>query len=117
MILLMLILFAVFSYVIVDEGTLDQDTVALRNILLFSVVLQMFAMLHPLSMRINYYFLFFIPVLIPKIVNRCKKQYANIGKIAAVVMTVYFYYYFINMMITDNDPLNIFPYIPFWQNM
>ena len=117
MILFLLILFAIFSYVVVDDETLDQDTVALRNMLLLSVVLQIFAMLHPLAMRMNYYFLIFIPVLMPKIVNRCKKQYANVGKIAAVVMTVYFYYYFINMMITDNDPLNIFPYIPFWQNV
>lgn len=116
-ILFLLILFAIFSYIVVDDETLDQDTVALRNMLLLSVVLQIFAMLHPLAMRMNYYFLIFIPVLMPKIVNRCKKQYANIGKIAAVVMTVYFYYYFINMMITDNDPLNIFPYIPFWQNV
>lgn len=117
MMLILFIIFAIYSYVMVDDELLDQDTVALRNILLLSVVLQIFALLHPLAMRINYYFVIFIPVLIPKIVSRCKAQYANIGKISAVVMTVYFYYYFINMMITDNDPLNIFPYIPFWQNL
>ena len=116
MVLLLLILFAIYSYVMVEEESLDQDTIALRNVLLLSVVIQIFAMLHPLSMRMNYYFLIFIPILIPKIANRCKKQYVMLSKISIAVMTIYFLYYFVNMMITDNDPLNIFPYIPFWEN-
>ena len=116
MILLLLILFAIYSYVMVDDELLDQDTIAMRNLLLLSVILQMFAMLHPLSMRMNYYFLIFIPILIPKIAKRCKKQYAMIGKLSVFVMTTYFLFYFINMVITDNDTLNIFPYIPFWKN-
>ncbi len=116
MVLILLILFAIYSYVMVDDESLDQDTIALRNLLLLSVIIQMFAMLHPLSMRMNYYFLIFVPVLIPKIAKRCKKQYAMLGKLSVFVMTVYFLFYFVNMMITDNDPLNIFPYIPFWKN-
>ena len=116
MVLLLLIMFAVYSYVMVREDSLDQDTVALRNLLLLSVVLQIFAMLHPLSMRINYYFLIFVPVLIPKIVKNCKKEFETIAKISVAVMILYFSYYFIDNMVTDNDPLNVFPYIPFWEN-
>ena len=115
MIFLLLILFATYSYVMVNESDLDQDTVALRNILLLSVVIQIFAMLHPLSMRMNYYFLIFIPILIPKIATKCKKEFYLIGKISVVVMICYFFYYFVNTMIIDNDPLNVYPYIPFWQ--
>lgn len=116
MILLLLIIFAIYSYVMVDDKSLDQDTIALRNILLLSIVIQIFAMLHPLSMRMNYYFLIFVPILIPKIANRCKDQYRNISKLSIVVMTVFFMCYFIKDVITDNDPLNVFPYIPFWKN-
>ena len=116
MILLLLVIFAIYSYIMVEDKTLDQDTVAMRNILLLSVVLQMFAMLHPLSMRMNYYFLIFVPILIPKIAKRCKKQFVNLSAISVVTMTLYFFYYFINTMISDVDVLNIFPYIPFWKN-
>ena len=115
-ILILLVLFGVYAYVIPDEKKVDQDTAAMRNILLLSVVIQIFALLHPLSMRMNYYFLIFVPILIPKIANRSKDGYAQVAKVSAIVMTVYFVYYFVNGMITDDDPLNIFPYIPFWRN-
>lgn len=116
MIFLLLILFAFYSYVMVNEWSLDQDTIALRNILLLSVVIQMFAMLHPLSMRMNYYFLIFVPILIPRIATKCKKEFDIIGKISIGVMILYFLYNFIMTMVTDNDPLNVYPYIPFWKN-
>ena len=115
-ILILLILFAVYSYVMVEDELLDHDTIAMRNILLLSVVIQMFAMLHPLSMRMNYYFLIFVPILIPKIAKRCKNQYEMVGKLSIVVMTVFFMFYFVYMLLTDQDDLNIFPYIPFWRN-
>ena len=116
MVFLLLILFAIYSYVLVDDRDLDQDTLALRNLLLLSVVIQIFAMLHPLSMRMNYYFLIFIPILIPKIAKKCKKDFAILGKLSVVVMIVYFFYYFVMTMITNNDTLNVFPYVPFWEN-
>ena len=115
-ILILLVLFGLYAYILPDEKSLDQDTVAMRNILLLSIVIQIFAMLHPLSMRMNYYFLLFVPLLIPKIARHSKKQFSQVSKLSVVVMTVYFAYYFVNTVITDNDPLNIFPYIPFWEN-
>ena len=115
-ILLLLILFGVYSYIIPDDNKMDDDAIALRNILLLAIVLQIFAMLHPLSMRMNYYFLLFVPILIPKIASRSKKQFLQISKLSIVVMTVYFMCYFIKKVITDSDSLGIFPYIPFWRN-
>ena len=109
-------MFAVYSYVFVDDEALDQETIGLRNLLLLSVVIQIFAMLHPLSMRMNYYFLIYVPILIPKIAKRCKQRYAMIVKLSVVVMTVFFLSYFVFMIVTDNDDLNIFPYVPFWHN-
>ena len=116
MILLLLIIFSIYSYAVVDDEALDRDTMALRNILLLSVVLQIFAMLHPLSMRMNYYFLIFLPILIPKIAKRANTKYKSVTELSVVVMIIFFYGYFIRNMLIDNDGLNIFPYIPFWEN-
>jgi len=113
-VLMLLIMFAIYSYLLPDDNQLDEDTIAMRNILLLSVVIQFFAMLHPLAMRMNYYFLIFIPILLPKIAARSKPQYVQIANLSKIIMTVYFSYYFINKVITDVDSLNIFPYIPFW---
>ena len=115
-ILILLILFGFYSYILPEDRNLDKDTIALRNILLLSIVLQIFAMLHPLSMRMNYYFLIFVPILIPKIANRSQKQYTQIARLSVTVMTAYFMFYFFRSVITDKDSLNIFPYIPFWKN-
>lgn len=113
-VLMLLVIFAIYSYVIPDDALLDKDTIALRNLLLLSVVIQIFAMLHPLSMRMNYYFLLFVPVLIPKIAKRSKKRYTEVAKASVVIMSVYFLYYFISGIIIDRDTLNTIPYIPFW---
>ena len=114
-ILILLILFGIYSYILPEEKNLDKDTIAMRNMLLLSIVIQFFAMLHPLSMRMNYYFLIFVPILIPRIASRSKKQFVQIARLSVVVMTVFFLSYFLNSAITDYDALNIFPYIPFWK--
>ena len=59
--------FAVFAFLIPEDSALDAETIGLRNFLLLSVVLQMFAPLHTIAMRMNYYYIIFIPLLIPKI--------------------------------------------------
>ena len=115
-ILTLLVLFGLYSYIIPDEDKMDRNAIAMRNILLLSIVLQIFAMLHPVAMRVNYYFLIFVPILIPKIANCSKKQYTQISRWSVVVMTTYFMCYFIRKVITDSDSLNIIPYIPFWRN-
>lgn len=115
-ILLLLIIFSVYAYVMPNEDSLEWDIIAMRNLLLLSVVLQIFAMLHPLAMRMNYYFLIFVPVLIPKISKHCKPGFKQVANFSVVIMTVYFIYHFLITGINDNDDLNVFPYIPFWQN-
>ena len=114
-ILMLLVVFGIYSYVIPEEQLLDHDTIAMRNLLLCSITLQFFAMLHPLAMRFNYYILLFVPILIPRIANRSKERYRQIAKLSEVVMVAYFIYYFIMNGIHDNDTLMVFPYIPFWK--
>ena len=43
--LFLFIIFAIFSFVIPDEKAMDAETIGLRNFLLFSVAIQMFAIM------------------------------------------------------------------------
>lgn len=115
-ILILLILFVVYAYVIPDEQRMDQDTIAMRNLLWLAVAIQCFAPVHPLAMRMNYYFLIFVPVLIPKIADLCKPEYEMVAKISVIVMVVYFLYYFINNAANGADALHVYPYVPFWKS-
>lgn len=115
-VLLLLVMFGCYSYIIPSEKKLDRDTTAMRNMLLCSITFQFFAMLHPWAMRFNYYWLIFVPILIPKIIRQSNKKYKQIAELSAVIMTVFFLYYFISNGLKDNDDLNVFPYIPFWQS-
>lgn len=113
----MLILFsalAVFSYLIPDDKKLDDDTIGLRNFLLFAVVLQMFAPLHTIAMRMNYYYIAFIPLLIPKIIRCRNERWGKVAVSARHIMVVFFIAYFFLTAPSDNV-LDTFPYYFFWE--
>jgi hypothetical protein len=64
-------------------------------------------------MRLNYYYILFIPVLIPRITSRFKWVSPFIRDVINIVMIVFFVgYYFISAASTDS--LGIYPYVPFW---
>ncbi|MBR2353331.1 MAG: EpsG family protein, partial [Clostridia bacterium] len=117
--LLLFILFAVFAYIIPDEKQMDRETLGLRNILLAAVLLQCFAPIHMLAMRMNYYFIIFIPILIPKLLTVVKPNLKDVAGIAKVVLTGFFMlYYLITTYIkcqTGLSVLDTYPYVPFWQ--
>ncbi len=124
-ILILLILFAVYAYVVVpaDEeiprvkqnATYDEvrDYIGLRNLLLLSVFIQMFAPLNALVMRMNYYFLLLVPITITKVAPRASRIYNQIAKLAVVVMSIVFLaQYLLNA--GPGDVLRIYPYQAFW---
>jgi hypothetical protein len=118
----MLILFAiftVFAYVLPDEKLMDKETLGQRNLLLMALMLQCFAPVHVLAMRLNYYFIIFIPVLIPKILKYHKRSLKKLTIASQVVMIGFFVlYYLINTYEsckTGISDLNTYPYIPFWK--
>ncbi|MGI6725846.1 MAG: EpsG family protein [Christensenellales bacterium] len=113
--LILLALFAAFSFFIVDDKKLCAETVGLRNILLFSTCLQIFAPLHPLAMRMNYYFLLFPPILIPMVINRSRRKYHQIAIIAKVVISLFFIFYFFFHGYNGDDVLQVYPYKAFWE--
>ena len=113
--LILFVIFAVFAFLIPDEAALDKETIGLRNFLLFSLVLQMFAPLHSLAMRMNYYYIIFIPLLIPKIIKARSERWGQIAIFARHIMVVFFLvYFFYNAYVGDNN-LHVFPYKFFWE--
>lgn len=110
-ILMLFIIFLVFSYIIPNNDKMDSDTIGLRNILILSVFLQIFSSINPLAMRMNYYYIIFIPVLMTKIISVSRKRYKQLAWIASIVMCVFFtVYYFVNAY-TGADYVSIYPYI------
>lgn len=117
--LLLFIAFAVFSYVIADEKHMDREALGLRNYLLTAVVLQGFAPLHPLAMRLNYYYILFIPILIPKIFKNAKQFPDDVVLFMKTCFVAFFTaYYLYSTYIsckTGISALDTYPYIPFWK--
>ncbi len=118
--LLLFIVFAVFSFVIPDEKSMDKEALGLRNLLLMAVVLQCFAPVHMLAMRMNYYFIIFIPTLLPKVLTHAKPGLRDTARLAKVVLIVVLAgYYLLTTYIscqTGVSDLNTYPYVPFWRN-
>lgn len=114
--LILFVLFSTYCFVIPNEATLDADTIGMRNFLLFSTVLQMFAPLHTLAMRMNYYYIIFIPLLIPKIISRSSNRLKQVTVVSRYCMIIFFIiYFFINA--PKSNVLNTFPYHFFWENV
>ncbi len=112
--LILFALFALFAYLIPDEQTLDPDTQGMRNFLLLAVVLQMFAPLHNLAMRMNYYYMAFIPLVIPRIIACRSRRWNQVALAARHIMVVFFLAYFFATAPRDNV-LQTFPYRFFWE--
>jgi hypothetical protein len=117
--LLLFAAFAVFSYMIPNEKLMDQETLGLRNILLAAVVLQGFAPIHNLAMRLNYYFIIFIPILIPKILKYAKKfSYDVVLFMKVCIIVVLGGYYLLIAYFSCKSgvsALDTYPYVPFWK--
>lgn len=114
--LVLIIIFAIFAFIIPDESKFDDDTMGMRNFLLLSVALQMFAPLHMLAMRMNYYYIIFIPLLIPRIIRYRRIRWNQVAILARYVMIAFFLVYFFVTAPRDNV-LRTFPYHFFWQNI
>ena len=115
-VLLLMVLLVMFTYITADEKKLDQELIGLRNLLVLSMVLQIFASINNIAMRLNYYYLLFVPVTISKYVHLSRRRYVQVARLAEVILSVFFIIYFISQMYTGADILNIFPYEFYFQN-
>ena len=113
--LILFVIFAVFAFLVPDETLLDAETIGLRNFLLLSVVLQMFAPLHTIAMRMNYYYIIFIPLLMPNIIRARSKKWEEVAVVARHIMVAFFAMYFFYNAYTGTGNLEVFPYHFFWE--
>lgn len=113
--LILLIIFAIFAFLIPDEKHISLETRGLRNFLLFSIIIQCFAPIHNLAMRMNYYYLLFIPILLPKIIDESSKRMCKIASISKYAMSAFFIFRFFYEAYFGADILQIFPYHFFWE--
>lgn len=114
-ILILLILFDIYCFVFTDKDKETKEFIGLRNFLLCATCIQFFASINNVVMRINYYILLFIPILIPMVYNNSSIRYKKIVRMATTVMCIFFITYFFINAYTSSDILNIYPYIPFWE--
>lgn len=115
--LFLFVVFTVFVFLVPDDKKLDQETIGLRNFMLLALVVQLFAPLHVLAMRMNYYYIIFIPLLIPKIIRARSATWDQVAIIARYVMIVFFVVYFFINGYASNDNLDVFPYHFFWEDI
>lgn len=117
--LLLFVIITVFIYVVSSDGKMDKEAFGLRNFLILTVVVQCFASLHPLSMRLNYYYIIFIPMAVGRCLNFTKEKYKDIAYIGELVLCVFFTIDFIwgtyNSFVTGISALDTVPYNFFWE--
>ena len=112
--LLLFVLFLLFAFILPDERKLSDEVRGLRSILVLVVAVQLFAPISQMVMRIDYYFIIFIPLLIPKIIKSAKVEYKSLASLANIIMSGFFIAYFFLNAYTGADILQVFPYVPIW---
>ena len=113
--LLLLLMLTVYSFVMLKDT--EFDSFGLRNILVFTLILQSFASVNSVAMRLNYYYLIFIPLLIPKVVDSARTELRQIAAVSTAVFVCFFFFWFFKEAYTGADILQVFPYAPFWASV
>lgn len=117
--LLLFIIFVLFAYIIPDESKMSDETKGFRNFLIFSVFIQCFASVNTLAMRMNYYYIIFIPVLISKILSIPQTRYKKVSQLAEIVIVIFFTMFFLRTVYigcaTGISALDTYPWIPYWK--
>ncbi len=115
MMIILLALFVTLSYIAPVEEELDKETNGLRGIAVLATMLQIFALTSTVAMRMNYYSMMFLPILLPRIINRTTERNKQPYKYIAIIMIIYFIGDYIYGMHTGADILELYPYKPFWK--
>jgi hypothetical protein len=113
-ILILLCLFNIYCFAFTNREKETKEFIGLRNFLLCATCIQFFASINTVIMRINYYILLFIPILIPMVYNNSDIKYRKIVRLATTVMCTFFISYFFIKAYTSSDILNVYPYVPYW---
>lgn len=108
------VIILLFSYLFL--GNTDSETSGQRNFLILSAAVQVFSMVNRAVMRVNYYYLLFLPLLLPKVIRRIPAKNKWFASLVELGCCVYFLFTFFRKAHTGVDSLEIFPYVPFWNS-
>lgn len=114
--LLMLIAFSVFAFVIPDDELMDEDDIGMRNFLLMATAVQMFVPLNLYVMRMGYYFLIILPLVIPKVLVNTSYRWRQVAFVAHYVILAFFLLHFF-ITAESVNALKVFPYSFFWETL
>lgn len=117
--LILFVVLLVLSYLVMDEKKMDGNAFALRNILAIATVMQSFTLVHQLAMRMNYYFIIFVPLAVAKIFLCAKDEFKPILKWVEILLCVFFTAYFVwsivDSYLSGFSSLGTVPYAFFWE--
>lgn len=112
--LILLIVFAVLSFVCVNGRTASTQIKGLRNFLLLTIFIQLFASINTVVMRLGYYYLVFTPLLISNVIVCRSQRYRKSIRFAHIALLIFFTGYFFLNANFGADILAIYPYQFFW---
>lgn len=112
--LLLLIMFSLYAFIIPYDELMDDDAIGMRNFLLMATAVQMFVPLNIYVMRIGYYYLIFLPLIIPKVSVNTSFRWNQVAYVAHYIFLGFFVLRFF-MSAQSINALKIFPYSFFWE--
>ena len=112
-VLLLLAVILIYCFLVPDQEYIDDETVGLRNIMVLCVTLQIFSGVHSIAMRMNYYFLLFVPILIPRVISCGYEKYEKLIRLSGACMIAFFTVYYFYHAMTSPDILEVYPYYSF----
>lgn len=105
--MILFVLISIYTFIMLDEKKATKEDIGVRNILLLATAIQLLTPVHPVISRLNYYFILFIPIAIGRVNAKCKLCFWEISKIASVIMSIFFIFYFFTL---KDDSLQVFNY-------
>ncbi len=110
------ILLLIFSFVALDEKKMNLDHLGLRNVMILMTLIQGFAPINAVAMRMNYYFILLFPIIVPKLMATAKQENENILKFSKWVMVIFFSVLYLFYVCNESrDGINIYPYTSYWE--
>ena len=109
------IIWLVISFIYPDEKKLNFETRGLRNIIVLMTIIQGFASIHTLAMRLNYYFIMLFPIAIPKILNWPKDGNENIAQLTKWTTVIFLLFFFFYTIYSNMGIKAIYPYRAYWE--
>ena len=112
---LLFLLFLLYSFLVLDDAKMNTESLGLRNILVLLTLVQGFAPINALAMRMNYYFILLFPIIIPRLMLYPKAGHENIVQFSRWIMVVFFTFLFFFGIHSGSVGLGAYPYVAYWE--